>query len=356
MPEKENEGKAVAVKPFADLVGDEVFSFILDRAPTKVKTRISRALDHYTRASALVGVDEEMGAIRLIAAEEELVIAIFECLKLKEDQFPEYKDFVRKFKNHVVKLSFYPVLSQFRFIYSDLLKNGFGPEGMEDVVNWTAKPVVEGEKLRLAIMDAEGKEVFRHNPLAVDLTREGARGKEVVPLMLKDFEELVRDQHGLAVKEFLKKRAGFRDSLLYATDAASMGLMEDTLGDLIEEFKRSFHDLLWVLALLMGSVPPSKEWGLVSQFIGLYREVLITAGVIRPDNTIVVSPETEGDLPAIADIVEIMARADVDYFWKEGGGRFEKFEKPIADGVRQRMKLIVAALGAAGFAVQKSLP
>jgi len=42
-----------------------------------------------------------MGAIRLNAAEEELVVAIFEWLKLKEEQFPENKDFVRKFKNHV---------------------------------------------------------------------------------------------------------------------------------------------------------------------------------------------------------------------------------------------------------------
>ena len=61
-----------------------------------------------------------MGAIRLIAAEEELVVAIFEWLKLNEDHFPEHKDFIRKFKNHVVKLAFYPTLAQFRFILSDM--------------------------------------------------------------------------------------------------------------------------------------------------------------------------------------------------------------------------------------------
>ncbi|MBK8211422.1 MAG: hypothetical protein IPK78_17205 [Rhodospirillales bacterium] len=50
-------------------------------APRKIASRVGKALDHYTKAHRLVGVDEEMGAIRCIAAEEELVVAIFEWLK-----------------------------------------------------------------------------------------------------------------------------------------------------------------------------------------------------------------------------------------------------------------------------------
>jgi hypothetical protein len=53
------------------------------------------------------------------------------------------------------------------------------------------------------------------------------------------------------------------------------------------------------------------------------------------------------------EIVEIMARADVDYFWQEGGARFDNFEKPIAAGVRSRMETILKALATAGFEVQK---
>jgi len=41
----------------------------------------------------------------------------------------------------------------------------------------------------------------------------------------------------------------------------------------------------------------------------------------------------------MSEIIEIMARADVDYFWQEGGKRFEHFEKPIAAGVRADSRL-----------------
>ncbi|MBY3236916.1 hypothetical protein HFO17_20620 [Rhizobium laguerreae] len=100
----------VDLQPFSDLVGEDIVGFIFDNAPRKVLTRVARALEHYARAGKLEGIDEEMGAIRLIAAEEELVVAIFEWLKLNADSFPEHRDFVSKFKNHVVKLAFYPAL------------------------------------------------------------------------------------------------------------------------------------------------------------------------------------------------------------------------------------------------------
>lgn len=56
--------------------------------------------------------------------------------------------------------------------------------------------------------------------------------------------------------------------------------MGESLSDLINIFKRTYHDLLWVLALLVGAQPPSKEWGIVSQFIGMYHGALIEAGVL----------------------------------------------------------------------------
>jgi hypothetical protein len=131
-------------KPFADLIGEDCIAFVFEHAPQKVTTRVARALDHYSRAPLLTGIDEEMGAIRLIAGEEELVVAIFEWLKLNEEQFPEHRDFVRKFKNHVVKLSFYPVLSQIRFILQDMLERGFTLDGLESIVSWTAAPLIDG--------------------------------------------------------------------------------------------------------------------------------------------------------------------------------------------------------------------
>jgi hypothetical protein len=54
----------------------------------------------------------------------------------------------------------------------------------------------------------------------------------------------------------------------------------------------------------------------------------------------------------MSEIIETMARADVDYFWRQGGNRFENFEKPVAEGVRKRMEGIVAALETAGFNIR----
>ena len=79
---------------------------LLDTAPTKVRARVIKALDHYHKALRLDGLDEEMAALRFVAGEEELVVAIFEWIKLNEDDYPEHRDFVRKLKNHTVKLAF----------------------------------------------------------------------------------------------------------------------------------------------------------------------------------------------------------------------------------------------------------
>jgi len=56
--------------PFFELAGEDVMALIVDRAPRKVRSRVLKSLDHYTKARRLVGIDEEMGALRCIAAEE----------------------------------------------------------------------------------------------------------------------------------------------------------------------------------------------------------------------------------------------------------------------------------------------
>lgn len=279
------EMKEIDITPFSDIVGTDVATFIFEHAPRKVATRVAKALEHYTRAEKLVDVDEAMGAIRLITAEEELVVAIFEWLKLKEGKFPEHKDFVRKFKNHVVKLSFYPTLAQFRFILGDMLSHGFTMEGLEEVINWSAKPVIDGDQIKLAIINGEGKELIRHNPLAIAISRDDIPDEAIVESLLKEFTGLVERQQKKSLREFLLERADYRNKLLYASDAGSLE-MGDRLTDLIDGFRQTYHDLLWTLAVLVGAEPAIKHWGLVSQFIGLYRLALIEAGVLRADNTV----------------------------------------------------------------------
>jgi hypothetical protein len=88
------------IAPFSALVGADIIELIFEVEPKKVATRVAKSLEQYTRAARLLGIDEEMGAIRLIAAEEELVVAIFEWIKLNAQHLPEHGDFVGKYKNH----------------------------------------------------------------------------------------------------------------------------------------------------------------------------------------------------------------------------------------------------------------
>lgn len=284
----------IDITPFSALVGEDIVSFIFEHAPRKVLTRVARALDHYVRSQKLDNIDEEMGAIRLIAGEEELVVAIFEWLKLHKDDFPEHKDFVGKFKNHMVKLAFYPVLRQFRFILSGMFEHGFTLDGLDDVISWTAKPVVDGDEIRLALYDDKGTEMIRSDPFAVDISRGEIRATEAVPLMLADLQEIIKSQLGGTLRQFLSARAEFRNHLLYATDGGS-ATMGDSLGTLRKQFEETYHDLLWVLALVVGGKPPSKGWGIASQFIALYRLALVEAGILKADNTIAEPVDEEED-------------------------------------------------------------
>jgi hypothetical protein len=54
---------------------------------------------------------------------------------------------------------------------------------------------------------------------------------------------------------------------------------------------------------------------------------------------------------AMDEIIEIMSRAEIDFFRQASVRRFDEFEKAIADGVRARMRAIVAALEAEGLTI-----
>jgi hypothetical protein len=276
----ETEMSTSELAPFSALVGDEVAELIFELAPRKVASRVSKALDHYIKARRLIDVDEEMGAIRCIAAEEELVIAIFEWLKLNADTMPEHSDFIRKYKNHYVKLAFQPVLSQFRFILGDMLENGISPAGLERHAHWHVDVVRTGNQVKLRLADEDGKELIQVNPLAVAVSLDRKSEPEVVDSMLQRMRRHIQDQRKMSIRQFVVARADFRNKLLYAEDAGFFAMAE-RLQWLIEHvFAPSYRDLLWCLALLLSDAPAKKDFGLVSQFIGLYRRVLTEAKLI----------------------------------------------------------------------------
>jgi hypothetical protein len=264
---------------FADLIGKEFFDYIWKTAPRKVATRVAKALDHFYKGAPLEGIDDEMGAIRLIAAEEELVVAIFEWLKLNADKMPQHDDFVKRYKNHQVKLAFYPILSQFHSALGYAISEGMTLDGLEEHIHWTVKPVLSENKVLLQISDKDGKEIIRQNPLAIKVSREDLSDEEVIDELFKNFEKVLQVQQNMTVRQFISIRADYRNKLLYADDAGYLG-MEDDLKDMIEDFKLTYRDLLWTLAALLGNTPPAKTWGLVGQFVALYRRVLTESKLI----------------------------------------------------------------------------
>lgn len=277
--------KKIDPGPFNELVGKDIFELIIDLAPTKVRTRVAKSLEHYTKAARLVGVDDEMGVIRLIAAEEELVVAIFEWLKLNAVHMPHHKDFIGMYKNHVVKLAFYPVPSQLGWVLAEFLEHGITLNGLEDVLHWSVSVVRHEERVVMRILDKTGKHLLDANPLNVAITLEDENEAVVVDSLYEQFSGEIARQTRLSVRQFVMTRADFRNKILYADDGGTASMAEP-LQELIDKvFSRTVRDLLWVLALLLTNKPTAKSWGLISQFVGLYRKVLTESKVLKDSVT-----------------------------------------------------------------------
>jgi hypothetical protein len=160
-----------------------------------------------------------------------------------------------------------------------MFSDGLTLEGLEEYLYWTPRPILHDNKLLLQFIDNDGKEFIKQNPLAIKVSRSDLSDEEVIEEMFKDFAKLIQDQQKMTVSEFISIRADYRNKLLYASDAGYVA-MDDSLKDLIEIFKSTYRDLLWTLATLLGNSPPGKGFGLVSQFIALYRRVLVEARLI----------------------------------------------------------------------------
>ena len=141
------------ISDFPELVGEKLDEFIRRLAPLNVYSRVEKASEHYVKAQRLAHIDDEMGIIRLIAAEEELVVAIFEALKSHTDKLPKHRDFIRKYKDHRVKMSFYPVLLNFRYVLERYFQDGITFDGFEEVIHWNARPVIDGDEIKIGLFD-----------------------------------------------------------------------------------------------------------------------------------------------------------------------------------------------------------
>ncbi|WP_213290911.1 hypothetical protein [Bradyrhizobium sp. sGM-13] len=196
-----------------------------------------------------------MGAIRCIAAEEELVVAIFELLKLNEDDMSSgLREEVQK---PLREVGFLPRTLAISVRIGRHARLSFN--GLENYLRMPIKAVLDQEKLKLSIGKEDGQEVIKINPLDFAVSRDDLDDDAIVEEMLKDFSEEVTKQNGMTVKEFVSARADFRNKILYATDGG-YGEMKDTLEDLIASaFSLAYRDLLWVLVALTGNKPANKD-------------------------------------------------------------------------------------------------
>ena len=266
--------------PFVALVGNDVLD-IIGKAPQNVTARVHKALDHYAKAQALKNIDDEMGVIRCIAGEEELVVAIFEAIKRRWKYMPKHKDFTKCFKNHRAKLAFYPVLSQMRLVFQPMFEQGVSLDGLGDVPR-SLSLVADGGRVQFRFLSEDGSVLYQGNPLRIAVSHIDPSDETVVNSLYGDFAKMVQKQKGKSVREFVIARAGYRNSLLYATDGGFLSMAE-TLEELFASvFDDVYRDLLWCLAILLSNDPVSKTSGAVSQLFDLYRYVLQRARVLKP--------------------------------------------------------------------------
>lgn len=267
---------------FQTLVGAEILTLIYSHAPQKVLSRVGNALQHFKKAHRLCEVDEEMAVVRLIAAEEELVVAIFEILKLHSDRLPEHGDFIHKFKNHQVKLALSPVLAELKAPLVEMLKDGISFDILEWSSTWSVDVVCDGVQVVLHVIDESGKFLFKHNPLDISLEVAGGGPEgQAVGALFACLKARVLN-HDMTLRDYVTSRADFRNKLLYADDAGSFSMKDSTAELIRDTFSKTLCDLLWCIALLICSNPSIANWGLVSQCIAVYRMVLVECRILKP--------------------------------------------------------------------------
>lgn len=268
------------LQPFRRLISAEAFDLLIARAPTKVRTRIAKACEHFAKATTHINGDEEAGALRLIAAEEELVVAIFEWLKLNAAVVPDHADFVVKRKNHLVKLAFHPVMSQIVWVLRGLLQEGLTIEARDDDIHLSLCATCREDRVSLRLEDSRRGISIDVSPLDFSIALEGKSDEQVIDSLYNRFGQTVAAQLNMSVREFITTRANFRNQILYAEDGHIFSMKESLDGLISDVFSPALRDLLWALSILLTNAPTARDWGLVNQVISLYRRALIESRLV----------------------------------------------------------------------------
>ena len=220
-----------------------------------------------------------MSAIRLVAAEEELAVAVFDIIKRNEDSFIDCKHITKKFKNHFVKQLFSPTVHNIAIIVSTFLENGMRIDVIEDGpgLDVSIEPIISEDKVMLRLHI--GEKYIDNSPFNFFLNKNDEQ-EDVVESLYEEFEELIKNCGYNSVKAFSKHRVDFRNKIFYAEDAMVFDVGEE-IENVLSSVTQIINEVLWVIALLLGNDDsPAKKWGIASQFLQLYDRVLKEAKVI----------------------------------------------------------------------------
>lgn len=260
-------------------INQDVWGFVHNNATTSVRSRLESCYLHYTKALVIKDIDPEMSAIRLVAAEEELAVAVFDIIKRNEGNFIDCKHITKKFKNHFVKQLFSPVVHNIAIIISTFLENGVGIDVIESGsgVGVSIEPIIAENKVMLRLHI--GEKHIDNSPFNFLLKKNDGQ-ENVVETLYDDFEELIKYNGYDSVKKFAKHRVDFRNKILYAEDAMIFDVGEE-IEKVLSSVTQILNEVLWVIALLLSNDDsPAKKWGIASQFLRLYERVLKEAKVI----------------------------------------------------------------------------
>lgn len=264
-------------------INQDVWEFVKSNATTSVMSRLESCYRHYTKALVIKDIDPEMSAIRLIAAEEELAVAVFDIIKRNKDSFVDCKHITKKFKNHFVKQLFSPTVHNISTIVSSFLENGLSIEIVEDgpSTDVFVKPIIAKDKvlLRLHI----GDKYIDNSPFNAFLNVNDEQ-EDVLDSLFQKFEDLIKGHGYNSIKEFAADRTDFRNKILYAQDAMIFDVGEE-IENVLSSVTHALNEVLWVIALLLSNDDsPAKKWGISTQFLLLYDRILRAAKVI-PDTS-----------------------------------------------------------------------
>lgn len=238
--------------------------------PRKVWSRTHNSLLHYHKAKLLCGLDDEMGFLRLVAAEEEMTVAIFELLKLNKDHVPHATRFTKRFKDHTVK-AVLPVILE--FFARDALDK-IGPAFLSAGLITEDKPrlTFEDGMFHLSYPGPKGVQI------SAELTQATVTIGEDKDITVEAFHQELTDEvyarHSKSLKQFFQDRAARRDNLLYARDGGIMLASHSVSEWLDMEYEKSLRTLIYAFAILVVNDMSSNDGTFLRRLAGLYERIL----------------------------------------------------------------------------------